>query len=67
MNDCLHHIRLLGVNIGSWLATIISMEITKDFLQILCLLASLSVSLASIWWIKHQAKVFDEKNQPPKL
>lgn len=48
--------RILTANVASWVATIISMELIRDFLQIVALLGSIGVSIASVWWIRRQAK-----------
>jgi len=38
-----------------------SFAFAKDVLQLLCMLGSLAVSAASIWWIKKQATALDKK------
>lgn len=55
--------KLFAANLGSWLGTAISMTVVKDFLQVACLLASLIVSAASIWWIRRQARSLDYKDR----
>jgi lysozyme family protein len=64
MNDHLNHMKLLVANAGSWIATIAGMQATKDFLQVLCLIASLAVSGCSIWWIARQNKVLQDSQKP---
>ena len=54
-------VRLFGFNITSWLGTIMSFAFAKDVLQLLCMVGSLAVSAASIWWIRKQAKALDKK------
>ena len=63
MNQHLDHCKLFAINAVSWIGTIASIEATKDILQIICLVGSLVVSGASVWWIKHQADVLDAKNK----
>ena len=56
-------VRLFGFNATSWLGTIMSFAFAKDVLQLLCMVGSLAVSAASIWWIKKQATALDKKPQ----
>lgn len=63
MMDRINALKLYLANMGSWFATIASMTAVKDVLQILCFLASLIVSICSIWWIRRQARVLDEKSK----
>ncbi len=53
--------RVFAANLTSWMATIISLEFVKDALQIVALLGSIAVSLASVWWIKRQADSLKRK------
>lgn len=61
--------RVIAANLTSWMATILSLEFLKDALQVLALLGSIGVSVASIWWIKRQAAALkrkeDESQKPP--
>lgn len=63
MGEYIHHFRLAAINAGSWVVTIASIGLVKDLLQIVCLIASLAVSLASIWWIRKQAANLDKRDQ----
>lgn len=57
--------RIVVANITSWMATIISLEFVKDALQILAFVGSISVSIASVWWIKRQADNLNRKQNEP--
>tara|TARA_R110000803_G_C11798633_1_gene299069 strand:- start:343 stop:543 length:201 start_codon:yes stop_codon:yes gene_type:complete len=61
MNHIFDHLKLAGVNAGSWVATVGSIAYAKDILQIACLVASIIVSSYSVWWIRKQAKIADAK------
>lgn len=61
MQSRIEAFKMLAANATSWLATISSVALAKDALQILCFFASLAVSAYSIWWIRKQAKALDEK------
>jgi uncharacterized iron-regulated membrane protein len=63
MRETLDHVKLLSMNVGSWAATVGSVAVAKDVIQIMCLVASLAVSGYSIWWIRKQAKALDAKNK----
>jgi putative effector of murein hydrolase LrgA (UPF0299 family) len=63
MKDILDHVKLVSMNAGSWIATVGSMAVAQDIIQILCLLASLTFSCYSIWWIKRQAEALDAKDK----
>lgn len=63
MGEYIHHLRLAAINAATWFATIISIGFVKDLLQIICLLASLSLSIASIWWIRRQAASLDKRDK----
>ncbi len=53
--------RVVAANVTSWMATIISLEFMKDALQIVALLGSIGVSVASVWWIKRQADALNRR------
>lgn len=55
--------RILTANVASWVATIISMELIRDFLQIVALFGSVCVSIASIWWIRRQNQWKEEEHK----
>ena len=54
MNDHAHQLKLLTLNACSWMGTIAGMQLTKDLLQIACLVASLAVSGFTIWHIRRK-------------
>jgi hypothetical protein len=54
--------RLFGANIASWFTTFMSLQLAKDLLQIVALIGSIAVSIASCWWIMRQAKNAARKN-----
>ena len=54
MNDHAHQLKLLTLNACSWIGTIAGMQLTKDILQVACLIASLAVSGFSIWHIRRK-------------
>ncbi len=64
MSDHATQFKLVGFNACSWLGTIAGIQATKDYLQIACLIASLAVSGASIWWIRRQAASLEAKDKP---
>lgn len=66
MNDYTHHFKLAAFNAGSWATTIVSIGVAKDIMQIACLFASFSVSIASIWWIRKQAANLDKRSKDSK-
>ena len=49
-------------NVASWVGTLVSFQVVKDALQIVAILGSIAVSLASVWWIRRQAKLADERH-----
>lgn len=53
--------KLAFLNAATWLATAASLTMVKDVLQILAILASIAVSVASFIWVRKQAKAFDAK------
>ncbi len=55
--------RVVFANAASWIATIVSMEFIRDFLQIAALLGSICVSVSSVWWIRRQAALKDKENK----
>lgn len=59
----MNNFKILAANAASWMATIISVELLKDFLQVLALIASILVSIGSLWWIRKQAIDLTEKNK----
>ena len=66
MNDYAQNLKLLAFNFGSWGTTIVSIGLAKDLMQLACLLASFSVSIASIWWIRKQATNLDKRSKEAK-
>lgn len=56
-------IKLALANTGSWMATIVSMQYMKDVAQLVALLGSIAVSIASVWWISRQAKALKNKDK----
>lgn len=59
----MQHVKVLSANAASWLATLISVKLIEDTLRIVALLASIAVSLASLWWVRRQARALDAKNK----
>lgn len=60
------HLRLATFNLASWISTIVSMEFLKDLGQLAALGGSVTVSIASLWWIWRQAKELDRRNKEGK-
>ena len=60
------HIRLAMFNAGSWVATIISVQYMKDVAQLVALLGSIAVSIASVWWIAKQARSLEKRDRNNK-
>ncbi len=60
MNDYAQNLKLLAFNFGSWGTTIVSIGVAKDLMQIACLMASFSLSIVSIWWIRKQKENMDK-------
>lgn len=60
MND--HHVsaKLFLANLFPWLGTIISLQTVQVVVAILSGVASIAVSIASILWIRKQARALDE-------
>tara|TARA_R110000868_G_scaffold201127_1_gene448684 strand:- start:195 stop:383 length:189 start_codon:yes stop_codon:yes gene_type:complete len=58
--------KIAVVNTGSWLTTIISVEYMKDVAQLLALGGSITVSIASLWWIARQAKALEKRDRNNK-
>ena len=58
----MNYARIAAVNAFSWLGTIISIEALKEGLQIVGLLASITLSVFSMWWIRRQARSLDKKD-----
>lgn len=58
----MQNIKVLMANVASWVGTLISFQVVKDALQIVAILGSIAVSLASVWWIRRQAKLADERH-----
>lgn len=56
------NIKLLFANVASWTGTVLTMKVVEDALRILVPLGSLAVSIASIWWIRRQARSLDKKD-----
>jgi hypothetical protein len=66
MNDYAQNLKLLAFNFGSWGTTIASIGVAKDLMQMACLLASFSLSIASIWWIRKQSANMDKRDKEAK-
>ena len=62
----MQHVKVLSANLTSWGMTLISFEVLKDVLQIGALIASISVSVASVWWIRRQAQSLDRRDKEGK-
>ena len=56
-------LKLALANTGSWIATIVSMQYMKDVAQLVALLGSIAVSIASVWWISRQAESLKRKDK----
>lgn len=55
-------IRLLGANLLSWISTGAAFQHVQSAVAILAGLGSVGVSIASIMWIRKQAKAFDARH-----
>lgn len=64
MNDHAHQLKLLTLNAFSWIGTIAGMQLTKDLLQIACLIASLAVSGFTIWHIRRKDAALAKGDNP---
>lgn len=58
------HLKIIFANAASWVATLASIQVLKEALQIVALFCSILVSLGSLWWIKRQARSLDRKDAP---
>ena len=58
----MNYAKIAAANAFSWLGTIISIEALKEGLQIVGLLASITLSVFSMWWIRRQARSLDKKD-----
>lgn len=56
----LNNLKVLGVNVASWLGTIFSMQDALQAMQLVCLIGSFAVSAASVWWVVRQNKNAEE-------
>lgn len=59
MNDNLQSMKIFAANLFSWASTVASMQMVADVLHIFTLVASLTVSAVSCWWIIKQANNLD--------
>lgn len=57
------HLRLATFNLASWISTLVSMEFLKDLGQLAALGGSITVSIASLWWIYRQAKELEKHKE----
>lgn len=64
MNDHAGQFKLIGLNAFSWIGTIAGMQLTKDLLQIACLIASLAVSGFTIWHIRRKDAALSKGDKP---
>lgn len=58
------HLKIIVANAASWVATLASIQVFKEALQIVALFCSILVSLGSLWWIKRQAQSLDKRDAP---
>jgi len=64
MNDHANQPKLITLNAFSWIGTIAGMQLTKDLLQIACLIASLAVSWFTIWHIRRKDAALNKDKEP---
>ena len=60
------HLRLATFNLASWISTVVSMEFLKDLGQLAALGGSVTVSIASLWWIYRQNKALEKRDKEGK-
>lgn len=66
MNETVRTFKMAMANGVSWIATVTTLQMVDEILQIVALCGSITVSLFSIWWIIKQAKSLDKHNKRHK-
>lgn len=51
------------LNAGTWLATIASWGAAREIVSLIATIAAISVSVASLLWIRKQSRAFDEERR----
>lgn len=51
------------LNLGAWLATVASWGAARELVSLIATLAAISVSVASLVWIRKQSRAFDEERK----